>query len=151
MPTTLNARIGRNLAHYRGDMSQRELANKVREYGPRWTHLTVASVEKGERPLRADEVVVLLDLLRIPSFKALIAREETTQLSSILESCKKALFGVRRESTFLIRAREALQGELDRTQAGQPDELLEEASRILLESNEMLAALEAGGQLPERV
>lgn len=151
MPTTLNARIGRNLAHYRGDMSQRELANQMREYGPRWTHLTVASVEKGERPLRADEAVVLLDLLRIPSFKALIANEETTQLTSLLDSCRKALSGVRRQSVFLIQARDALKAELAREQEAQDPALKEDARRIVGESDEMLAALEAGDQLPRRV
>jgi len=54
--------IGQNVARYRGDLSQRELATRMRELGWKWSHLTVASVERGERPLRLAEAQ---DLARV--------------------------------------------------------------------------------------
>jgi transcriptional regulator with XRE-family HTH domain len=47
--------IGRNLARMRGDMSQKELAARMKERGWKWSQATVWSVEKGERPLRLAE------------------------------------------------------------------------------------------------
>jgi transcriptional regulator with XRE-family HTH domain len=56
--------IGSHLVRLRGDMSQRELARRLRDRGLNWTHLTVASVERGERPLRVAEAIEVAHELR---------------------------------------------------------------------------------------
>jgi transcriptional regulator with XRE-family HTH domain len=58
--------IGRNLARMRGDMSQKELAARMKERGWKWSQATVWSVEKGERPLRlaeAEDIKAILGTL----------------------------------------------------------------------------------------
>jgi transcriptional regulator with XRE-family HTH domain len=52
---TNDVRIGQNLERMRGAMSQRDLAEAMRQFGYRWSQATVWSVEKGERPLRLTE------------------------------------------------------------------------------------------------
>lgn len=47
--------IGRNLTVLRGSMSQKELADRMRKLGFKWSQATVWSIEKGERPLRLTE------------------------------------------------------------------------------------------------
>ncbi|GAA4342084.1 helix-turn-helix domain-containing protein [Microbacterium rhizosphaerae] len=47
--------IGRNLTVLRGTMSQKELAERMRKLGFKWSQATVWSIEKGERPLRLTE------------------------------------------------------------------------------------------------
>jgi transcriptional regulator with XRE-family HTH domain len=47
--------IGRNLTLLRGSMSQKELAERMRKLGFKWSQATVWSIEKGERPLRLTE------------------------------------------------------------------------------------------------
>ncbi|OJU43626.1 MAG: hypothetical protein BGN98_10445 [Microbacterium sp. 69-7] len=67
--------IGRNLARLRLDVSQTELATKMRALGHKWTQPTVVSIEKGERPLRMSEAldvasvlgVDLYDLVKYPA------------------------------------------------------------------------------------
>lgn len=54
--------IGRNLARFRGQMSQKELADAMRLLGWRWNQGTVSSIESGERPLRLAEAE---DLARV--------------------------------------------------------------------------------------
>lgn len=56
-------------------MSQRELATKMRELGFKWSHLTVASVERGERPLRLSEADALTELLGLQSLQSITAPE----------------------------------------------------------------------------
>lgn len=87
----IDERIGKNLARYRGEMSQRELANRVRAAGLKWTHLTVASIERGERPLRASESVLLMQLLDIPNFDALLSSEDATKLRMLLVKTEQDL------------------------------------------------------------
>lgn len=55
----LDARIGQNVQQLRGDLSQTKLAERMREYGHKWTQPTVVAVEKGERPLRLAEAAAL--------------------------------------------------------------------------------------------
>lgn len=47
--------IGRNLITLRESMSQKELAERMRKLGFKWSQATVWSIEKGERPLRLTE------------------------------------------------------------------------------------------------
>ena len=59
----MDERIGANITRFRGDLSQRELAARMRERGWKWSHLTVGSVERGERPLRLSEAEDLREIL----------------------------------------------------------------------------------------
>lgn len=85
----LDGLIGQNLARLRGDLSQADLAKKMKELGYKWSQATVWSIEKGERPLRLSEArdvvgVVgsggsLYDLLHVPDVARL--REAVTNVS----------------------------------------------------------------------
>jgi transcriptional regulator with XRE-family HTH domain len=65
--TSLDSQIGENLARLRAPkMSQRALAEAMTEAGWKWSHVTVGSIERGERPLRASEAVGVADILDVP-------------------------------------------------------------------------------------
>lgn len=110
----LDERIGKNLARYRGDMSQRELANRVRDAGMKWTHLTVASVERGERPLRAAESVLLMQILGIPSFDALLSNEDSTRLRMLMSRTEQDMLLTRSAMIRLMQHQQELMAEIKR-------------------------------------
>lgn len=58
-----NEQIGANVKSLRGEMSQDELAKRMREYGYKWSKATVWAIEKGERPLKLTEAKDLLSSL----------------------------------------------------------------------------------------
>jgi transcriptional regulator with XRE-family HTH domain len=63
--TTRDEIIGQNLTILRGDISQKELAAKMKTYGWKWSQATVWTVESGERPLRlaeAADIAMILEL-----------------------------------------------------------------------------------------
>ncbi|WP_157156247.1 helix-turn-helix domain-containing protein [Diaminobutyricimonas sp. LJ205] len=64
--------IGKNLQNLRGDMSQKELADKMRALGWKWSQATVWSIEKGERPLRLAEADALFDVLKLDGIEELL-------------------------------------------------------------------------------
>lgn len=63
---SIDERIGQNLAIVRGDTSQKELADRMRERGFKWSQATVWSIEHGERPLRLSEAQEVADILMRP-------------------------------------------------------------------------------------
>lgn len=63
---SIDERIGQNLAVTRGDMSQKDLAERMRERGWKWSQATVWSIEKGERPLRLAEAEDVAHILQRP-------------------------------------------------------------------------------------
>lgn len=63
---SIDERIGQNLAIARGDTSQKELADRMRERGFKWSQATVWSIERGERPLRLSEAQEVADILMRP-------------------------------------------------------------------------------------
>ena len=67
--------IGRNLVRLRGDISQKDLADKMRDFGWKWSQATVWSIEKGERPLRLTEAIDLAGILAV-SMDALIGDDD---------------------------------------------------------------------------
>lgn len=77
-------RVGENLLRLRGDMTQKELADKMRSRGHKWSQATVWSVEKGERALKYSEVDDLLSVLGEDIFSfhwsPLLASEKGTNL-----------------------------------------------------------------------
>lgn len=59
-----DVRIGKNLIALRGDMSQADLASKMRSlHGLQWSQATVWNIERGERPLRLSEAKAVASLL----------------------------------------------------------------------------------------
>ncbi|MGC5078145.1 helix-turn-helix transcriptional regulator [Agrococcus sp. DT81.2] len=62
----MDAQIGRNLARLRGELSQQDLAGRMRERGWKWSQATVWSIEKGERPLRLAEARAVADIVLKP-------------------------------------------------------------------------------------
>lgn len=63
MSETTDALVGKNLTRLRGDMSMETLAKKMREAGHRWGKTTVFKVEHGERSLKLQEAVDVLECL----------------------------------------------------------------------------------------
>lgn len=57
--------IGENLVAMRGEMSQKALADAMRDKGHKWSQSTVWAVEKGDRPLKLTEAHDLEDLLGV--------------------------------------------------------------------------------------
>lgn len=55
--------IGFNVKSLRGEISQEELAKRMRECGYKWSKATVWAIEKGERPLKLTEARDLLSSL----------------------------------------------------------------------------------------
>lgn len=58
-----DAEVGRVVAQLRGERTQQSVAAAMRDLGWRWSQATVWGVEKGERPLKLREAVVLASIL----------------------------------------------------------------------------------------
>lgn len=84
--------IGRNLTRARGEMSQKELADRMREYGWKWSQATVWSVEKGERPLRLAEAEDLASILEV--FAHVFSMDES---ASKLQERMRVVSGLNRQ------------------------------------------------------
>lgn len=87
--TTSDEQIGANLTRLRGEMSQKELAAKMRPLGWKWSQATVWSIEKGERPLRLTEAEdvcqvlgVLVGALTYPDWYARINQQALGLISA---------------------------------------------------------------------
>lgn len=92
-------RIGAAVRAVRGEMSQQDLAEKMRAAGWKWTQATVWSVESGKRPLRLAEARTLAELLR-------------TDLSRLLKDDTQALgstVGLEKATARLTRSFDELQ------------------------------------------
>lgn len=55
MATDMDRLIGENVVTLRGEMSQKALAEAMRDRGHKWSQSTVWAVEKGDRPLKLAE------------------------------------------------------------------------------------------------
>lgn len=55
--------IGRNLVALRSDMTQKALADAMRERGHKWSQATVWALEKGDRPLKLTEAKDLVEIV----------------------------------------------------------------------------------------
>jgi hypothetical protein len=60
-------------------MSQRDMAAEMTRRGWKWSHVTVGSVERGERPLRASEALGVATILNIP-VEELVAAQDSLRL-----------------------------------------------------------------------
>jgi transcriptional regulator with XRE-family HTH domain len=72
--------IGRNLTLLRGSMSQKELAERMRKLGFKWSQATVWSIEKGERPLRLTESEALGSVFGIHAQTLTFAEQSFTRV-----------------------------------------------------------------------
>ncbi|WP_221586056.1 helix-turn-helix transcriptional regulator [Microbacterium sp. G2-8] len=72
--------IGQNLARMRGEMSQKDLADAMREIGFKWSQATVWSVEKGERPLRLTEAEAIARALGTGTWKLTAVEPESVAM-----------------------------------------------------------------------
>lgn len=64
--TLTDKELGENVRRFRGDMSQKALAERMTEMSVRWSQPTVAAIERGERSLKLTEAVALAEVLRMP-------------------------------------------------------------------------------------
>ncbi|MBP3977846.1 helix-turn-helix domain-containing protein [Microbacterium sp. BLY] len=64
--TLTDKELGENVRRFRGDMSQKALAERMNELGARWSQPTVAAIERGERSLKFTEVTMLSEALQLP-------------------------------------------------------------------------------------
>lgn len=55
MSSNLDQRIGENLVTMRGEMTQKALADLMREKGHKWSQATVWAAEKGDRAIKLTE------------------------------------------------------------------------------------------------
>src|SRR5699024_12530296 len=55
---TFDQRVGKNITLFRGNMSQQDLAHRMRAQGFKWSQATVWATEKGDRPVRLSEVEI---------------------------------------------------------------------------------------------
>lgn len=58
-----NRAIGKRLASLRGDVSQKDLADRMRERGHKWSQATVWAIERGDRPLKLTEAIDVTEAL----------------------------------------------------------------------------------------
>ena len=139
--------IGENVFTLRGDMSQKALADAMRERGYKWSQSTVWSVEKGDRPLKLAEASDLaevfnssLDGLLVPSFE----RRAITRLFRDLMTVQSYRTAVGSAFEGLLDARgelrgglrEALEVGVDRLESVRPGfrNTVDEAERVLDET-----------------
>lgn len=80
--------VGRNVVALRGEMSQKELAERMRSLGWKWVQATVWNVEKGERPLRIGEAEDLAEMFGV-SVTAMTIPAKFTSLMAALRSMRR--------------------------------------------------------------
>lgn len=87
-------RIGQNVAHFRGAMSQAALATEMKARGWKWSQPTVAAIEKGERSLKlaeAEDIYKILNLGRVEDLYGYSAEAMTQALRRRLQMLTNAL------------------------------------------------------------
>ncbi|WP_061962273.1 helix-turn-helix domain-containing protein [Demequina flava] len=82
-----DAQIGRNLATFRGERSQKYLAEKMRSRGWKWSQATVWAIEKGERPLKLAEAHDLVAVLNLFDVSRLLSGDAAAQVNAWTYQC----------------------------------------------------------------
>jgi transcriptional regulator with XRE-family HTH domain len=108
----MDKQIGYNLQQFRGDLTQQELADRMKDKGWKWSQSTVWAIEKGERPLRLAEALDLDEVFGFPISKILGSPERDAsgwvaavqRLRSDFESARSDLDALARKIA-VIRAR----------------------------------------------
>jgi hypothetical protein len=78
--------VGQNLAKLRGDRTQQDIAEAMREAGYKWSQATVWSVEKGERPIRLSEAESLAGILKCSIDRMLLPDQDAELVSRLWKS-----------------------------------------------------------------
>lgn len=118
--------IGKNLARQRGNMSQKDLADRIRALDPerfKWAPATVWNVEEGKRPLRLGEAEALAEILGC-DVSDLLSRSDTQLPKSLFK-----MFAETVESDEISRATNVLAQRMILT-AQAADELRERGVEI---------------------
>lgn len=91
-----DAQIGRNIASIRESrgLSQKDLADAMRSIGFKWSQATVWNVERGERPLRATELVALEGILKVLT-PDIVADDETARVRELTRQVHQAYEAIR--------------------------------------------------------
>ncbi len=131
--TDFNERVGANVQRFRkaAGLSQADLAHALNQRGASFQQQTVLKVEKGSRPLKLDEAVMIADILKMPVFDLLIMRADAGELVEAAIELNKANEALRR----LEARREELAGELE-----QLDKELAQAETAQREASERFEA-----------
>lgn len=103
--------IGQNLARFRGERTQQDVADAMRSLGYKWSQATVWSVEKGERPMRLTEAIDIahilgvdvLDMISTPS--EAVFRVALSKIADARERLEIAAMNMSNTSSFLRRRR----------------------------------------------
>lgn len=132
---TTDEQIGRNLTRFRGDMSQKDLADKMRALGWKWSQSTVWSIERGDRPLRLAEAEALGPILQIMGTGPLLANETAASLQSAMQNVVNARDDLGQAALYYDRRRYHLALTADRY-ADELDEQFREQIRDALEAPE---------------
>lgn len=90
MSSTTDQQVGQNIARLRGEMTQDELADLMKERGFRWSHTTVYNVEVGERPVRASELKELADIFHVTSIAQFFEGAEVTTVEKARRDVNEA-------------------------------------------------------------
>jgi hypothetical protein len=94
--------VGQNLAKLRGDRTQQDIAEAMRDAGYKWSQATVWSVEKGERPIRLSEAESLAGILKCTIDRMLLPDQDAELVSRLWKSDHE-LFGAGRELAKAVR------------------------------------------------
>jgi len=96
--TDFNERVGANVQRFRkaAGLSQADLAHALSQRGASFQQQTVLKVEKGSRPLKLDEAVLIADILKMPVFDLLIMRNDAGELVEAAIELNKANEALRR-------------------------------------------------------
>lgn len=132
-PVDLEKRVIESLTRLREERgwSQSELARQMVEAGwPKYTQMTVSRTEKGERPIRLDEVAALADIFEVDMQRLWLPREIRSYLDSAREAEKLSneLYAVIRK---YLKAQYALAVHADFADLAE-DEISYVASQLLI-------------------
>jgi chromosome segregation ATPase len=108
--------IGRVVAELRGTRSQHSLAEAMRELGWPWSQATVWSVEKGERPLKLREAVVLASILGTTVETLVGADPDLVLISNKLTQVHQRITAYEKQIAALIQQLAETEGQLERAQ-----------------------------------
>ena len=134
-----DVRIGRNLALYRGDVSQKDLAAKMRARGFKWSQATVWAVEKGDRPLRLAEAAELARVFEI-DMDYLTLEEGAAYVDRALSDLDEAASALIQAADSYEQARRVVQGTFeDVTDKGDP---VNDRQRTLVKNAAQTSALD---------
>lgn len=110
--------VGQNLAKLRNrsNLTQEELAARMRARGHSWTKMTVYNVERGDRQLRlveASDVLICLGYDSQTDLPRLLMSEQEAVIVEAIDQLKLAISGINVRCHDIYRARYFLQHVLD--------------------------------------